>query len=102
MRPPCPRRMLGAGPGRPGAAEPNAPRTTNTRSPPMIHPRTTNRRARAIALLLGLALALGLLPFAPRPAAAAGATFVVDRTTDQPDPNLGDARCDVAPAIDGD
>src|SRR5829696_2377040 len=66
-------------PGLPRSAERNAP---------MTHPSTILGRMRAATLLLGVALALGLLPFAARPAAAAGAVFVVDRTGDAPDPNL--------------
>src|SRR5215218_10253315 len=88
--------MIGAYPGRAGDVRPNA------RSTPMRRPSTIGIPTRLAALLLGLVLALGLLPCAPHPARAATTPFVVNRVGDQADPNLGDDRCDVAPAADGD
>ena len=55
----------------------------------------TTTRARWAALLLGVALALGLLSFAPPPARAA-TTFTVDRVGDAVDLNLTDDACDVS------
>src|SRR5215211_1488933 len=50
-------------------------------------------RLRAATVLLGLSLALGLLPFAAPPVRAE-TVFVVTSATDQPDLDLGDGRCD--------